>query len=246
MARNHTSPRYGLLNKQPLLISLGGTSATDAATAVANLGGVSIGSLGATSGLAKLNQNAELPGSYIRAELVNPTTLAGPGEVQRGSQTDFEITNFDSYGTYTVTVSAGAATIVDNKVRFTAPNFAQTVTLTVNGNSTTIYVLESKPAPPTVISPVDNSVGLSNSVTVQTTVFAMTSGVDIHQATDWQVSFNNTFTNLATSSMNDSVNLTSLSVSGLSSGIRYFVRARYKGGIYGYGAWSAVSSFTTV
>ena len=245
MARNHTSPRYGLLNKQPLLISLGGTSATDTVTAVTNLGGVSVGSLGTTSGLAKLNQNAELPGAYIRPELVNPTTLAGPTEVQRGSQTDFEITNFDSYGTYTVTVSAGAATIVDNKVRFTAPNFAQTVTLTVNGNSATIYVLESKPEPPTVISPVNNSVGLSTSVTVQTSVFTMTSGVDIHQATDWQVSLNNTFTNLVTSSMNDSTNLTSLAVPVLGAGTRYFVRARYKGGIYGYGAWSTVTSFTT-
>ena len=245
MARIHTSSKFGKLGRSALPLEYGGTFAKTQTQALDKLNAVPYSSLGATSGLAKSNGDAKISGSYIRPELINPVTLSGPSEVQRGSQTDFEITNFDSYTTYTVTVSSGAVALVDNCVRFSAPNSAQTVTITVNTNVFTVYVLESKPAQPAVIVPVANATGQAMSLKIISSAFSMTSGVDSHQSTDWQLSLNNTFTSLVTSSTADGANLTTWDVSNLAANTKFYVRVRYKGLVYGYGNWSAVSAFTT-
>lgn len=61
-------------------------------------------------------------------------TLSGPAVVYGGSATEYEITNYSSFAAYSVTVSAGSATITASKILFFAPPAEQDVTMTVTGN----------------------------------------------------------------------------------------------------------------
>lgn len=61
-------------------------------------------------------------------------TLSGPAVVYDGSATEYEITNYSSFAAYSVTVSAGSATIDASKILFSAPPTEQDVTMTVTGN----------------------------------------------------------------------------------------------------------------
>lgn len=240
MARKLTSPTFGQVGRTPLPIHCGGTSAKDAETALTNLSGVK-----STDPVAFSDAAGRVPAAYVSGDLFNPPTVLSSLYVEKGSTTLFEVTNFDSFTNYHLSVSAGAVRLVGNQIELVAPNTATTVVVSINSLSFTVVVLESKPKPPKVIVPVDNASDQALSVQVVGSAFEMTTGVDIHQLSDWQLSTSASFASVLRSSMSDTHNLTSWNLENLDPDTRYYVRVRHKGAIYGYSDWGKISSFST-
>lgn len=244
MARIHRSPEFGMLPKGAVPVSLGGTSSTDIAQAINTLVAMSLSEYDAPDGLATTDEANIIKLQQIDPNILNPATLTGPKEVQKGSITDYVITNFDSHRTYTCSVSAGSVRQIDNIVRLSAPTSTQTLRLTVNGKVTSIVVMDSMPVQPTIITPVQAAQLTNTTTTVTLATFDMESGSDIHQATAWQLSTSRDFSSPLHSVESDTLNLLTWNLTDLARGSIYYVRARFKGAIYGYGRWSPVTYFT--
>jgi hypothetical protein len=99
---------------------------------------------------------------------------------------------------------------------------------------------------PSVNSPVNAADGVSLSPTLTSSAFSVTGGSDTHQSSDWQIATDAGFTNIVKSTTGDTVNKTSWSITGLTTGMRYYVRVRYKGIVLPYSAWSTTIYFGTI
>lgn len=240
MARKLTSPTFGQVGRVPLPIHYGGTSGADAETALKNLTGAK-----STDPVAFSDPAGRVPAACVSGDLLNPPTVLGPLYVEKGSITLFEVTNFDSFTSYQLSTSAGTVRLIENQIELVAPNAATTVVVSVNGRSFTVVVLESKPKPPWVVVPADKATDQALTLQVVGSAFEMTTGVDIHQLSDWQLSTSANFASVLRSSMSDTHNLTSWNLENLDPGTKYYVRARHKGAIYGYSDWGTISSFST-
>ena len=78
--------------------------------------------------------------------------LDGPVDLLTGESTTYTITDWSSFSVYSVTASAGSASITGNSIAYTAPAVAQTVTLTVtrDGMTNTFGIsVEASPVIPT-------------------------------------------------------------------------------------------------
>lgn len=224
--------------------SKGGTGGFDSESAATMLGGISIGAKGLNNGVATLTADIKVPLSQMPLSSVKTVTLKGPTEVAIGQSASFIITNFDSKTAYTVSTSAGTAAVSGNAVVFNAPATVQDVSLTINGRTITISVVAVRPIKP-VIAVSDFGIGASAALILTAKAFAMLSGTNTHQSTDWEVSLSDTFTNTVYSSYNDTVNKLSISTTALTAGNKYYARARFKDSNGVSGGWSKVVSIVT-
>jgi hypothetical protein len=97
---------------------------------------------------------------------------------------------------------------------------------------------------PQVTSPVNGAVDVAMNPTL-TLAAPVITGALTHLSTDWQVSKNSTFTDIAFERM-ASTNLSSLPTTGLPHDTQYYVRARFNMSESISSAWSATSSFKLV
>jgi len=203
--------------------------------------------------------------SGVNIKTVNGQSLLGPGDVviQGGvgvtlsgdpsiyvNQTkSFTITNYNVFSSYAVQVSAGSVSITGDTINFTAPSTAQTVALTVTMDDVaTVFSLSIQPAgveTPVNISPANGAVDQNGTVTLTASAFQWVGVEDTHLNSDWQLATDVLFTNIIQSSSADTTNLTSWTVSGLSTSQTYYWRVRYRGANNGVSAWSTPTSFTT-
>lgn len=223
----------------------GGTGADNSTEAVQNLGGLNAASLGQANGVAKLNAQGKLDLTVFPNMVMVGPTLNGPTVVYTGQTVDYIITNYDIKTTYEVSASVGSLTRSGDTISYTAPGATGPLVLTVNNKVANVSIESTSPIAPSITSPVTGSTNLSASVSVSATVFAMNTGADTHLSSDWQVATDSEFTNVVSSSVNDTVNKTSWTATGLSPNTSYYVRVRYKGTVYGYGAWSNANTFST-
>ena len=98
---------------------------------------------------------------------------------------------------------------------------------------------------PLVTDPVDGATNQSNSVTITSNTFASGYTGDTHTSSDWQLATDSSFTNVVSQSLDDAVNKTTWSVSGLLEGTTYHLSTRRRSTNGGVSAWSATASFTT-
>lgn len=101
------------------------------------------------------------------------------------------------------------------------------------------------PDAPTITSPYNGSTDATVNQVISCGALSVTNGTDTHVATHWQLSTNSSFSNILYESIDDTVNKTSWSPGTLVITTTYYVRAKHKGGSFGYSPWSSVSSFTT-
>ncbi len=101
------------------------------------------------------------------------------------------------------------------------------------------------PNPPMIMTPSDGETGVAIAPTIVAGPFN-SPGVDEHYSTDWQISTDSIFSNIISSATDDTLNKYVWNVTGLSDLTQYYIRARYKGSTYGYGAWSATVGFVTI
>ena len=167
------------------------------------------------------------------------------------SQTkNYTITNYDSFSTYSVSVSGGSASIVGDTITFTAPSVDGSLTLTVTKdgkpNTFEIAVLAAGVQTPVNQSPTNNAIDQNGTVTLTASAFGWFGLSDTHLNSDWQVAIDAAFNTIIASSLADAVNKTSwTAASGLSVSQTYYWRVRYRGTNNGVSEWSEPFSFST-
>ena len=228
-----------------LPISKGGTGAQTIAEAIVNLGGISLNTLGAPSGIATQDSNGDIPITQLGSLGSTAITVIGPTAVNHGQVVNYTISNYDSFKTYTVTSVAAGIIYSNGLITLTAPTIGNTIDLTINGRTLTIAINGSGVIQPSILSPVTGATGLSNTLNLSSTAFSVIGGVDTPLGSDWQLSTSSTFATILQSVTASSSNLTTWSISGLAISTLYYVRTRQKGSALGYSAWSPTVSFTT-
>ncbi len=100
---------------------------------------------------------------------------------------------------------------------------------------------------PTILTPANGAIDQAYSLTITASAFDPEGMIDTHVSSDWQLATDLNFVNVVASSIGDTSNLTSWSVSNLEADITHYVRVRYTGeSPERVSDWSAVSSFTTL
>ena len=176
-------------------------------------------------------------------------TLTGDTNIYVSQAKTYTITNYNAFSTYTVSVTAGSASISGDTISFTAPSTAQTVTLTVNMDSKpTTFSLVIQAAgvnTPSNSAPSNGATNQDGTVTLTASAFSWLGLSDTHASSDWQIATDAGFTNIVQSQTDSTTNKTSWTVSGLSVSQTYYWRVRYKGTTNGTSAWSTATNFTT-
>lgn len=249
MERVIYSPKFGAVEGVSPIVR-GATDADNAPQAVANLGLVPQSSLGAAGGFAMLDANGDLQRNQLPSGLSKATRVDGPVAVLPNSRSVFTITNFDMETSYTleegpdtkITKGTGGVLYVD--VMGSGNTWIK-----VNGVTYPIAVVETSPAQPTIVAPVNGSEQQPMDLMVTSTVFQMVAGSlynDTHEATEWQLSIDSTFPETDSTLVNFSyTDLTTWALSGLVDLKIYYLRVRYQGKNYGFSPWSATTQFRT-
>ena len=161
----------------------------------------------------------------------------------------YSITDYNSFSTYSVSASAGTASIAGDQITFNAPSSSQSVVLTVTKDGLdfdfSINFLPSGVQTPANVSPSNGATDLNGSVTLTASAFSWLGVADTHASSDWQVATDIGFTSLVANVVGDTVNKTSYNVTGLSTSQTYYWRVRYTGTNNGTSNWSTPTSFVT-
>ena len=161
----------------------------------------------------------------------------------------YTITDYNSFSTYSVSASAGTASITGDQITFNAPSSSQSVTLTVTKDGLdfdfAINVLPSGVQTPTNVSPSNGATDQNGSVTLTASAFGWIGVADTHASSNWQVATDSGFTSLVANVIGDTVNKTSYTVTGLSTSQTYYWRVRYTGTNNGTSGWSTPTTFVT-
>lgn len=161
----------------------------------------------------------------------------------------YEITDYNSFSTYVVQMSAGSASIVGSTIQATMPATAGMVTMTVIKDDIptafTISVQPSGVSTPINLTPSNGAVDQNGTVTLTSSAFAWVGVTDTHTSSNWQLATDSGFSNLIVNAIGYTINLTSRIVSGLVVSQTYYWRVKYTGANNGSSEWSTPSSFTT-
>lgn len=223
----------------------GGTGGTNSTAAAENMGLVSRNKFNVANGVARLNGSALLEPAYLPSSIVSTATIDGPIDVFINSVTNFTISNYDANTAYVVSVSSGSFVRTGATIAYTSTGAVGTITLTINGKACSINVKNTGPLQPSITSPLDDAKSIGDSVILNSTAYALSSGTSNHNMSDWEISTDYAFTQITKSSYSDGVNKLTWSVSGLSPSTTYYARMRHKDAVYGYSSWSNVVKFTT-
>lgn len=183
------------------------------------------------------------------ASLGSKVTLDGPTDVYVTQTIQYTVTNYNVFSTYSVGSTAGSISITGDTIDFTAPGTAQTVTITVTVDGTPVTFSEVINAAgvktPVNSTPTNGATDQSGSVTLTASAFQWLGVSDTHLNSDWEGATDSGFVTVVASSMADTVNKTSWTVTGLSESQTYYWRVRYRGTNNGVSAYSTAFSFVT-
>jgi len=161
----------------------------------------------------------------------------------------FTILAPDSFTTYTVSATSGTASLSGATITYTAPSSACTDTLVVSGGGATknisITVAAAGVNTPTNSAPSNAATGQAASVALSASAFSWFGISTTHLNSDWQVATDSGFSTVVASSMADSTNKTSWTVTGLSVNTTYYWRVRYRGANSSVSSYSSAFSFQT-
>lgn len=210
----------------------GGTGGTTDAEALGNLGGIPATLKGMPNGPIPLDQNRMIPVEYLSG--LNPTSIGiyGPTTVQANSTNVYQLTNHDSYTTYTVSATDGVVTYNGSSgtIFYVAPNNAGNFGFTVSGRFIAITVVEGLIHTPTIVSPADDFLPSSGVVTVQGSNFSCVDTGPVYEtftAADLEISTTPDFTALTKAVYGNPS--TTFTLTGYSPDFTTYMRIRYHG-----------------
>ena len=241
MARYVKGPRV-VISSQTLPISKGGTSTDTVDKAKGTLKIVKNATVGQPNGPVPLDATGKIASNKFASAA--KVSLDGALAVIATQTLLLEITDFDSFKNYTLSVSAGTVTRVGKTITYVSPSTAQTVNLTINGKVYNIDVQVAAPVKPSITAPIANAVVLTASYTLTSSAFSQFGDSSTHLASDWQVSTNVDFSAPLANVVADTVNKTTYTVAGLVDTNVYYARVRYKASNGNYGSWSDARVFS--
>jgi FG-GAP repeat len=223
-------------------VNKGGTGARTLSEAAANLGAIPQASMGVPGGVVKLDSSGKIPQGNLPLSAVVGPTLSGPTRCGINARVTWKITNYDPETIYVASTTLGYVSVAGDSVIFEAPAAIGTATITIGGRSFNLPIVDSIPDTPVVAA-----VGTGNSslasVVITTTAFAEVGGT--HKSTDWQISRNVDFSNLAASSLDDTINLLNWTSTAVELGATFYVRARHRDTANRVSDWSTVVEVVT-
>lgn len=220
-------------------VSEGGTGASDPIEAAVNLQGIYAPYMNQAMYASKLDEDSHISRDQLPSFCVDKPTVYGPKELYTGQNTNYVITNFDTRTQYVVQVNTGAVVLNNDTLSYVAPNDPQQVTFHVNDKVFTVNVRLPWPLKPTLAA--SSSGSNSNAVVnLNSAPFQMVSGGATHISSDWQVATDVSFTNVLSSSLDNAVNKTTYSFTGLSLNTQYYFRVRYKSSNGEVSDWSNI------
>ena len=187
----------------------------------------------------------KLPANVVDPSVVGGISIKGATSLTTNQISTYVITDYDSGTSYVLSAVSGSVSRSGDTITYTAPSNGGTGGFVINGRTFSITITQPTVNTPSVSSPVNGASGLGSSIAITGTAFGTTGISDTHYSTDWQIATDSGFSNVVKSSINDTVNKTSWTVSGLSVSTTYYVRVRYKGTSLPYSNWSSVVSFST-
>jgi hypothetical protein len=99
---------------------------------------------------------------------------------------------------------------------------------------------------PSITSPANNAVGISQYAQISASAFSVSGGTDTHASSDWQIASDSGFLTVLAQSLTDTTNKTTWVPSGLQAGAVCYVRVRYRGTGLGVTPYSSGIKFTTL
>ena len=187
----------------------------------------------------------KLPANVVDPSVVGGISIKGATSLTTNQISTYVITDYDSGTSYVLSAVSGSVSRSGDTITYTVPSSGGTGGFVINGRTFSITITQPTVNTPSVSSPVNGASGLGSSIVITGTAFGTTGISDTHYSTDWQIATDSGFSNVVKSSINDTVNKTSWTVSGLSVSTTYYVRVRYKGTSLPYSNWSSVVSFST-
>jgi hypothetical protein len=232
-------------------ISNGGTSGATVKQAVDRLGLLTVDMLGAEKGLAVLESvdgQPVLPMSVINDEsIANKISVLGLTNIDTNTQLSYTIVNFDSFTKYTVVAVNGSVdSVMGPEIRYTPPTTPGECGFTINGQKILLRaIVGAYVNPPTITSPANNSSDKGPDVTITTSSFQTTGGIDNHLSTDYHIAEDPLFETGFVTYSNQITGKTSFTISSLQAAKTYYVKARHRGEALSVSGWSPVVIFTT-
>ncbi len=197
------------------------------------------------TGAISLDGNANIVDSSLTSAMVATISVSGPKVININTTHQYTITNHDYMTEYSVTATEGTVALVGDTITYTAPSTGGDFGFKVNERNVAVKVLAPHVAKPSIISPVNNASSLGGSVTFTSSAFVVNNGIDTHTGSDWDVATDSNFNNIVKTTVNNSGNKESYSVTGLLPNTSYYARVRHKGNSLGYSEWSNTIAFTT-
>jgi len=181
--------------------------------------------------------------------------LSGATTVYINQVVTYTVNDYDAFSTYSVSVTAGSATILGDTITFTTPSVSGTVTMTISNGTVSrtvsITVLTSGVQTPTVTNPSSSPytyyIGSlsANSFTFTTSAFVALGAADTHLNSDWQLATDAGFTTFASQSLANSSNKIAWTQT-LGTVGTYYLRVRHRGTANGASAYSSVVIITVL
>lgn len=231
-------------------VSYGGTDADNLIDAARNLELTTYSLFNVPNGVLALDANKKAPLANLPTNIKTvPDTINGSIKVAAGQVSEYEITNYDTNRSYTLSLVPGStgATIsrTGNIITYTAPSVTGTFGFIINDRTISLTIIPLVVSQPTVIWPVNNATGLGINLKFQSSAFSPSDAIDKHVSSNWEIATDSGFTTIVFSSINDKVNLTEKVFKNLSLNTTYYVRVKHRSSINGYSSWSTTKTFTT-
>lgn len=228
--------------------SMGGTARMTVDEVAKHLNYVRKSLLGQPNGYVQLNENGLIPQDVLDIEdipspnsiCIGPTNTAIPGVVNV-----YQITNYNSFYTYTVRTDTGTVVISKDIISYTPFNFHGNAGFWVNDEYFTVIVGNGGPSQPTLITPTQNATNMGSTLVLRSSPFISTDPRDTHEATQWQVSLDPTFTVPSIDTTFQTTNKLSFEAKPLKNNRTYYTRVRYRGTMGAVSPWSTVVKFQT-
>ncbi len=169
----------------------------------------------------------------------------GPLYLSIGEVAMYTISNYVPESQYTVAAINGSVSVSGDQITYTAPSSLLPGVFTINGTAHHVNIVNNYILTPALQSPVNGATGQLDTITFTGTPFQTSTPGPIQQSASWELATDGAFTNIVQSSINDTVNLNSWTVTALAALTTYYVRVYYNAAGMPTSEWSQVVSFTT-
>ena len=234
-------------SKNILPITLGGFGTDNLEDAADVLNALRYRDLNKPGGAATLGENGEFPTHLLPNDHLpdNFVALYGPSSISKLGTAIFKISNYDEKTTYSIVTENGKAYQYGDQIAFAAGAFVGAASLSINGAVYVIQITSTSPSAPTVISPLQDSADNEADVSFMSSTFASPQIPDQLANSDWQLATDSDFLTVVHQTLDDTINTTSWTVTGLSPNTQYYLRVRHKSLSTGPSLWSPTLRFST-